>query len=153
MRNLKTATWQEAKLSKDSDGNFSFLVADFFFHLKKYTKCVFFQKWTKKILQLKKQNKKTSESLENCTTSNAVFLNAHFLLLFKNQNEKMKKARKVKKKYWKTLLHVRHQVWHQFGGPWVRGVHWHPLRPHLTPGCPLTPLNLLNWGAHQNPLI
>ena len=26
---------------------------------------------------------------------------------------------------------------------WVRGVHWHPLRPHLTPGCPLTPLNLL----------
>ena len=53
---LKTAAWQEAKLSKDSDGNFSFLVAHFFCSiLKKYTKRVFFQVWTKKIWQLKKQ--------------------------------------------------------------------------------------------------
>ena len=38
---------------------------------------------------------------------------------------------------------VRHQVWHQFGSLWVRGVIWHPLGPHLTPGWPLAPLNLL----------
>ena len=101
----------------------------------------FFSKVNKKNLAAQK-TKKPSESLENCTTSDAGIFNAHFSLLFKNQNEKWKKQEKIKF-FWKTLLHVRHQVWHQFGGLWVRGVHWHPLGPHLTPGCPLTPLNLL----------
>ena len=40
-------------------------------------------------------------------------------------------------------MSVRHQVLHQFGSLWVRGVIKHPLGPHLTPGCPLAPLNLL----------
>ena len=40
-------------------------------------------------------------------------------------------------------MSLRHQVWHQFGSLWVRGAHWRPLGPHLTPGCPLAPLNLL----------
>ena len=57
--------------------------------------------------------------------------------------KKSKKTRKKKKKIWNTLLHVRHQVWHLFGSLWVRGVHWHHLGPHFTPGCPLAPLNLL----------
>jgi len=35
--------------------------------------------------------------LENCTTSDAGIFNAHFLLLFKNQNEKWKKQEKIKK--------------------------------------------------------
>ena len=41
--------------------------------------CVFFQKWTKKIWQLKK-TKKTSNSLENCTNSDAGIFNAHYCL-------------------------------------------------------------------------
>ena len=142
MRNLKTAAWQEAKLSKDSDGNFSFSVANFFlFTLEKIHETCIFSSVNKKNLAAKKP-KKPSESLENCTTSDAGIFNAHFSLLFKNQNEKWKKQEK-NIFFWKTLLHVRHQVWHQFGGLWVRGVHWRPLGPHLTPGCPLTPLNLL----------
>ena len=142
MHNLKTAAWQEAKLSKDSDGHFSFFNCQFFlFTFEKKTQMCFFSKVNKKNLAAKK-TKKPSESLENCTTSDAGIFNAHFSLLFKNQNEKWKKQEKIKF-FWKTLLHVRHQVWHQFGGLWVRGVHWRPLGPHLTPGCPLTPLNLL----------
>ena len=48
---------------------------------------------------LLKNQKKSSESLENCTTSDAGIFNAHFLLLFKNQNEKWKKKQeKIKKK-------------------------------------------------------
>ncbi len=48
-----------------------------------------------------KKTKKPSESLENCTTSDAGIFNAHFSLLFKNQNEKWKKTRKKEKK-WKN---------------------------------------------------
>ena len=42
LRNLKTATWQEAKLSKDLDGNFSFLVANFFLFTFEEKKSFFF---------------------------------------------------------------------------------------------------------------
>jgi hypothetical protein len=50
----------------------------------------FFKIEQKKNWQLKKQ-KKPSESLENCTTSDAEILNKHFSLLFKNQKEKWRK--------------------------------------------------------------
>ena len=40
-------------------------------------------------------------------------------------------------------MSVKHQVWHQFWSILVRGVQCRPLGPHLTPGCPLAPLNLL----------
>ena len=45
-----------------------------------------------------KKTKKPSESLEDCTTSDAGIFNAHFSLLFKNQNEKWKKTRNNEKK-------------------------------------------------------
>ena len=112
-----------------------------FVHFWKKTWMCFFSKMNKKNLAARK-TKKPSESLENCTTSDAGIFNAHFLFLFKNENKKLKKIEK-NIFFWKTLLHVRHQVWHQFGGLWIRGVHWRPLGPHLTPGCPLIPLNLL----------
>ena len=55
--NLKTAAWQEANLSNDWDGDFSFLVSKKFCTLlKKYTKHALFDKWTKNIWQLKKLN-------------------------------------------------------------------------------------------------
>ena len=80
--------------------------------------------------------------MENCTTSDAGILMCIFHYCFKK-----KWNMKEKKIIWNTLLHIRHQVWHQFGSLWVRGVHWHPLEPHLTPGCPLTRLNLLKVPA------
>ena len=142
MRNLKTAAWQEAKLSKDSDGNFSFLVANFFlFTFEKKHKRVFFQKWTKKIWHLKKQKNHL-----NLWRIAQLLMRGFLMRIFRYCLKiKMKNEKKQEKIFffWKTLLHVKHQVWHQFGGLWVRGVHWRPLGPHLTPGCPLTPLNLL----------
>ena len=59
---------------------------------------MFFSRLNKKKLAAKK-TKKPSESLENCTTSDAGIFNAHFLLLFKNKNKKWKKKQeKMKKK-------------------------------------------------------
>ena len=40
-------------------------------------------------------------------------------------------------------MSVRHKMQHQFGCIWVRGVYCRPLEPHLIPGCPAAPLNLL----------
>ena len=34
----------------------------------------------------------------------------------------------------------RHQVFRQFGNLLARGIQWLPLRPPLTPGCPMGPL-------------
>ena len=60
------------------------------------------------MLAIKKQKKNLSASLENCTTSDAGILNAHFSLLF-FFNRKMQKKKDFFKIY-NTLLHVRHQV-------------------------------------------
>ena len=109
--------------------------------LKKYTNSVFFQKWTKKIWQLKKQKDHLNLwRIAQLLMQGFLYCIFRYCLKIKMKNGKKKEN---KKKMEKTLLNIRHQVWHQFGGLWVRGVHWHPLGPHLTPGCPLTPLNLL----------
>ena len=70
-------------------------------------------------------------------------INHYCFVFFMKNKRKNKKKKKTKKSETPYLLHVRHQVWHQFGSLWVRGVHLHPFKPHLTPSCPLTPLNLL----------
>ena len=54
---------------------------------KKNTKHVSFSNVKKNNLAAK-NTKKPSESLENCTTSDAGIFNAYFSLLFKNLNEK-----------------------------------------------------------------
>ena len=146
MRNFKTPAWQEAKLSKDLDGKFSFLLA-IFFHFWKNTQNMYFFKSEQKKVGNSKNKTKTSESLENCTTFDAGILNLHFFINFLKKIFKCQQ--KTRKIIWNTLLHPRHQVWHQFEvwhpfwSLWVRGVHWRPVGPHLTPGCPLAPLNLL----------
>ena len=56
--------------------------------------CIFSKVNKKDFAAKKNKTKKTSESLENCTTSNAGIFNAHFSVLFKNQNEKIKKKNK-----------------------------------------------------------
>ena len=62
MRNLKTAAGQEANLSKDLDGNFSFSVAIFFlFAFEKYTENVFFSKV--KEIKLAKNEKLKNQNL------------------------------------------------------------------------------------------
>ena len=53
--NLKAATWQEAKLSNNLDGNFNFLVANFFVHFGKNCETQFFSKKKKKNLTIKKK--------------------------------------------------------------------------------------------------
>ena len=66
----------------------------FFVHFGKNTqKVYFFKSEQKNIWQLKNKNKKRSESLENCTTSDAETFNVHFPLLFCNK----KKVKKYKK--------------------------------------------------------
>ena len=108
--------------------------------MKKYTNCVFFSKVNNKNFAAKKQKKYL-----NLWRIAQLLMQGFLMRIFcyclkikmKNENNKNKK------KKWKTLLHVRHQVWLQFEGLWVRGVHWHPLGQHLTPGYSLTPLNLL----------
>ena len=122
-----------SKIVQQFDWSFWFFSCQIFGGTLKKKVHPFFQKWTKKIRPQKNKQKKSSESLENCTTFDAGNLNVHFSLLFK--------------KIWNTLLHVRHKVWHQFGSVLVRRIHWHPLGLNLTHGCPLTPLNLLKMPA------
>ena len=136
---LKIPASEVVQFSKDSDGFFVFLNAKFFlFTFEKKHVCVFFQKRTKKIWQLKNWNCHLNLwRIAQLLMRGFLMRNFHYCLKIKI------KMKKTMKKNWKPLLHVRHQVWHQFGGLWVRGVHWRPLGPHLTPGCPMTPLNLL----------
>ena len=89
---LKAAAWQEAKLSNDLDGNFGFLVAEFFcVHSWKEMQNMFFFKWTNFAI---KNQKKPSELLENCTTYDAGILNAHFMHTDFKKIEKFKNKKK-----------------------------------------------------------
>ena len=90
-------------------------------------------------MAIKKIEKNPCELFGNCTTFYAGILNAHFhyCLFFK--------CKKTRKKL-KNLIHpitCKDPSVTQFGSIWVRGVHCHPLGPHLTPGCPLTPITSL----------